>query len=86
VRSMMVIAEAKYSASGLREFRKEMSERIVPGFPGQIQGVRETVVQVTFDRQRLVKRSLGVFRYLFGKLRDALIKRRELQVRFNDIR
>jgi len=62
--------------SGLREFRKEMSERIVPGFPGQIQGVRETVVQVTFDRQRLVKRSLGVFRYLFGKLRDALIKRR----------
>src|SRR5712692_7447993 len=63
-----------------------MSERIVPGFPGQFQGVRETIAQVAFDRQGLVKRSPGVFRNLFGKRRDARVQfRRKLKIGRSDI-
>src|SRR6266853_4103480 len=63
-----------------------MSERIVPRLTDQIQGVGETIVQVAFDRHGLVERSENIFRNLFGKLRNARIKRRKLQIRCGDIR
>ena len=63
-----------------------MSERIVPRLTDQIQGVGETIVQVALDRHGLVERSDSILRNLFGKLRNARIKRRKLQICCGDIR
>src|SRR5260370_26827831 len=51
-----------------------MCERIVPGFPRQIQGVREAIAQIAFNREGPIERRLGVICNLSGKLRNARVQ------------